>query len=222
MSGAFVALLRRDLALALRHGIDLLAVVLFFLAAGALFPFAIGPEPALLARVAAGIVVAMAALAALLSLDRLFAADLEDGGLDLIFLAPLPLELAAIAKVLVHWLTTGLPLLLAAPVLGLLLHLPGELYGILLIALTGITLALSLLGGLGAGLTLGARRGGILLAFIVLPLFVPVLILGMGAVLAVARGDNPVAALQLLFALDLGLLAACPWALAGALRQVLR
>lgn len=221
MSGAFLALLRRDLALALRHGIDLLAVVLFFLAAGALFPFAIGPEPALLARIAAGIVVAMAALAALLSLDRLFAADFEDGGLDLIFLSPLPLELAAMAKVLVHWLTTGLPLLLAAPILGLLLHLPGELYGILFLALTGITLALSLLGGLGAGLTLGARRGGILLAFIVLPLFVPVLILGMGAVLAVARGDSPVAALQLLLALDLGLLAACPWALAGALRQVL-
>lgn len=222
MSRAFQALLRRDFAIALRHGIDLLAVILFFLAAGALFPFAIGPDPVLLARVAAGIVVAMAALSALLSLDRLFASDFEDGSLDLLFLSPLPLELAVMAKLAMHWLTTGLPLLIAAPVLGLLLHLPDGLYGILLLALLGVTPALSLLGGLGAGLTLGARRGGILLAFIILPLFIPVLILGMGAVMAVAQGASPVAALQLLLALDLGLLAACPWALAAALRQALR
>ena len=218
MSRAFFALLRRDLALALRHGIDLLA----FLAAGVLFPFALGPEAALLGRIAAGIVMAMAALAALLSLDRLFAGDFEDGSLDLLFLSPLPLELAVMAKLGVHWLTTGLPLLVAAPILGLLLHLPDGLYPILLLALTGVTLALSLLGGIGAALTLGARRGGILLAFIVLPLFVPVLILGMGAVSAVAGEASPVAALQLLLALDLALLAACPWALAAALRQVLR
>ena len=222
MSRAFMALLRRDLALALRHGIDLLAVVLFFLAAGVLFPFALGPEAALLGRIAAGIVMAMAALAALLSLDRLFAGDFEDGSLDLLFLSPLPLELAVMAKLGVHWLTTGLPLLIAAPILGLLLHLPEGLYPILLLALAGVTLALSLLGGIGAALTLGARRGGILLAFIVLPLFVPVLILGMGAVAAVAGEASPVAALQLLLALDLALLAACPWALAAALRQVLR
>ena len=222
MSRAFIAVLRRDLALALRHGIDLLAVVLFFLAAGVLFPFALGPEGALLGRIAAGIVMAMAALAALLSLDRLFAADFEDGSLDLLFLSPLPLELAVLAKLSVHWLTTGLPLLVAAPILGLLLHLPEQLYGILLLALAGVTLALTLLGGLGAALTLGARRGGILLAFIVLPLFVPVLILGMGAVSAVAMAASPLAALQLLLALDLALLAACPWALAAALRQVLR
>lgn len=222
MSRAFMALLRRDLALALRHGIDLLAVILFFLAAGVLFPFALGPEAALLGRIAAGIVMAMAALAALLSLDRLFAGDFEDGSLDLLFLSPLPLELAVMAKLGVHWLTTGLPLLVAAPILGLLLQLPDGLYPILLLALGGVTLALSLLGGIGAALTLGARRGGILLAFIVLPLFVPVLILGMGAVSAVAGDASPVAALQLLLALDLALLAACPWALAAALRQVLR
>jgi heme exporter protein B len=222
MIRAFLALLRRDLALALRQGVDLLAVVLFFLAAGALFPFAVGPEPALLARIAAGIVVAMAALASLLSLDRLFAGDFEDGSLDLLFLSPLPLELAAMAKILVHWLTTGLPLLVAAPILGLLLQLPVGLYPILLLALLGVTLALSLLGGLGAGLTLGARRGGVLLAFIVLPLFVPVLILGMGAVAAVSLGESPAGALQLLLALTLALLAACPWALAAALRQVIR
>lgn len=222
MSRAFLALLRRDLGLALRHGIDLLAVVLFFLAAGVLFPFALGPEATLLGRIAAGIVMAMAALAALLSLDRLFAGDFEDGSLDLLFLSPLPLELAVMAKLGVHWLTTGLPLLIAAPVLGLLLNLPVGLYPILLLALAGVTLALTLLGGIGAALTLGARRGGILLAFIVLPLFVPVLILGMGAVSAVASNASPVAALQLLLAVDLALLAGCPWALAAALRQVLR
>jgi heme exporter protein B len=222
MTRAFLALLRRDLGLALRQGVDLLAVVLFFLAAGALFPFAIGPEPALLGRIAAGIVVAMAALASLLSLDRLFAGDFEDGSLDLLFLSPLPLELAAMAKILVHWLTTGLPLLVAAPILGLLLQLPIGLYPILLLALFGVTLALSLLGGLGAGLTLGARRGGVLLAFIVLPLFVPVLILGMGAVAAVSLDESPLGALQLLLALILALLAASPWALAAALRQLLR
>jgi heme exporter protein B len=222
MMKAFIALLRRDLGLALRQGVDLLAVVLFFLAAGVLFPFALGPEPILLARIAAGIVMAMAALAALLSLDRLFAGDYEDGSLDLLFLSPLALELVVMGKVLAHWLTTGLPLLVAAPILGFLLQLPSGLYPIMLLALFGVTLALSLLGGLGAGLTLGARRGGILLAFIVLPLFVPILILGMGAVSAVSLGESPVAALQLLLALDLVLLALCPWALAAALRQVLR
>lgn len=222
MMPAFIAILRRDLGLAWRQGVDLLAVVLFFLAAGILFPFALGPEPALLARIAAGVVMAMAALAALLSLDRLFAGDFEDGSLDLLFLSPLALELTVMAKVLAHWLTTGLPLLLAAPVLGLLLQLPAALYPIVLLALLGVTLALSLLGGLGAALTLGARRGGILLAFIVLPLFVPILILGMGAVTAVAMDASPVAALQLLLALDLALIALCPWALAAALRQVLR
>lgn len=218
----FAALLRRDLRLGLRQGIDLLAVVLFFLAAGILFPFALGPEPELLGRIAAGIVMAMAALASLLSLDRLFAADFEDGSLDGLVLSPLALELVALAKVLAHWLSTGLPLLLAAPVLGLLLNLPVDLYPILLLTLLAVTLALSLLGGLGAGLTLGARRGGILLAFIVLPLFVPVLILGMGAVTAVALGESPLAALELLLALDLGLLAVGPWGITAALRQLLR
>jgi heme exporter protein B len=194
---AFFALLRRDLRLGFRQGIDALVVVLFFLAAGALFPFALGPEPQLLARIAAGIVMAMAALASLLSLDRLFAGDLEDGSLDGLALSPLSLELVGLAKVVSHWLMTGLPLLVAAPLLGLLLNLPASLYPILLLALLAVTPALSLLGGLGAALTLGARRGGLLLAFVILPLFIPILILGMGAVSAVAQGESPLSALQL-------------------------
>ncbi|MBK8160363.1 MAG: heme exporter protein CcmB [Rhodospirillaceae bacterium] len=219
---AFFALLRRDLRLGFRQGIDALVVVLFFLAAGALFPFALGPEPQLLARIAAGIVMAMAALASLLSLDRLFAGDLEDGSLDGLALSPLSLELVGLAKVISHWLMTGLPLLVAAPLLGLLLNLPAALYPILLLALLAVTPALSLLGGLGAALTLGARRGGLLLAFVILPLFIPILILGMGAVSAVALGESPLSALQLLLALDLAFLALVPWAMAMALRQLLR
>lgn len=219
---AFFALLRRDLRLGFRQGIDALVVVLFFLAAGALFPFALGPEPQLLARIAAGIVMAMAALASLLSLDRLFAGDLEDGSLDGLALSPLSLELVGLAKVISHWLMTGLPLLVAAPLLGLLLNLPAALYPILLVALLAVTPALSLLGGLGAALTLGARRGGLLLAFVILPLFIPILILGMGAVSAVALGESPLSALQLLLALDLAFLALVPWAMAMALRQLLR
>ena len=218
----FLALMRRDLSLGLRQGIDALVVVLFFLAAGALFPFALGPQPELLAKIAAGIVMTMAALAALLSLDRLFSGDFEDGSLDGLALSPLSLELVALAKVATHWLMTGLPLLAAAPLLAFLLSLPAELYPILLLALIAVTPALSLLGGLGAALTLGARRGGLLLAFLILPLFVPVLILGMGAVGAVAQGTSPWGALELLAALDLGLLALSPWGMGMALRQVLR
>ena len=219
---AFLALLRRDLRLGFRQGIDALVVVLFFLAAGALFPFALGPEPELLARIAAGIVMTMAALASLLSLDRLFSGDYEDGSLDGLALSPLSLELVALAKVATHWIMTGLPLLAAAPILGLLLNLPVALYPILLLALVAVTPALSLLGGLGAALTLGARRGGLLLAFLILPLFIPILILGMGSVSALAQGQSPMGAFELLLALDLGLLALVPWAMGMALRQVLR
>lgn len=219
---AFFALLRRDLRLGFRQGIDALVVVLFFLAAGALFPFALGPEPQLLGRIAAGIVMTMAALASLLSLDRLFTGDFEDGSLDGLALSPLSLELVSLAKVTGHWLMSGLPLLVAAPILALLLNLPADLYPILLLALVAVTPALSLLGGLGAALTLGSRRGGLLLAFLILPLFIPILILGMGAVSAVAAGESPASALQLLIALDLAFLAVIPWAMAMALRQVLR
>jgi heme exporter protein B len=176
----------------------------------------------LLERVAAGIVMAMAALSSLLSLDRLFAGDFEDGSLDGLALSPLSLELVALAKVLSHWLMTGLPLLIAAPVLGLLLNLPKALYPILMLAVMAVTPALSLLGGLGAALTLGSRRSGLLLAFLILPLFIPILILGMGAVTAISQGSAPWTALQLLGALDIGFLALVPWAMAVALRQLLR
>jgi heme exporter protein B len=220
---AFLALLRRDLVLSYRQGIDAWVVVLFFLAAGILFPFAIGPEPNALMRVSTGVVLSMAALAALLSLDRLYQGDFEDGSLDLMALGPLPLELAALAKALAHWLSTGLPLLIAAPVLALMLNAPTESYGPMLLALALATPALSLLGGLGAALTLGSRRGGILLTLLILPLYVPVLIFAAGIISRsiLAEGD-PTGALLLLSGIDLGLLAITPWATAAALRQALR
>ena len=220
---AFLALLKRDLVLSYRQGIDAWVVVLFFLAAGILFPFAIGPEPNALMRVSTGVVLSMAALAALLSLDRLYQGDFEDGSLDLMALGPLPLELAALAKALAHWLSTGLPLLVAAPLLALMLNAPPGSYAPMLLALALATPALSLLGGLGAALTLGSRRGGILLTLLILPLYVPVLIFAAGSVSrSLLAGADPTGALLLLGGVDLGLLAITPWATAAALRQALR
>lgn len=220
---AFVALLKRDLMLSYRQGIDAWVVVLFFLAAGILFPFAIGPEPGTLMRVSTGVVLSMAALAALLSLDRLYQGDFEDGSLDLMALGPLPLELTALAKALVHWLSTGLPLLVAAPLLALMLNAPADSYGPMLAALALATPALSLLGGLGAALTLGSRRGGILLTLLILPLYVPVLIFAAGLISRSLMLDgNAAGPFLLLSGLDLGLLAITPWATAAALRQALR
>ena len=226
---AFLALIRRDLVLAYRQGIDGWVVVLFFLAAGILFPFAIGPEANALARIAIGVVLSVAALAALLSLDRLYQADFDDGSLDQIALSPLPLELTALAKALVHWLSTGLPLLAAAPILALMLNAPIAQYLPMLAALALATPALSLLGGLGAALTMGSRRGGILLTLLILPLYVPVLIFAAGAVgfagqvLPEGAADRGFAAhLLLLAGIDLALLAITPWATAAAIRQALR
>jgi heme exporter protein B len=215
----FRALLGRDLKLGLRQGVDALVVILFFLAAGTLFAFALGPEPNLLARLAGGIALVMAALSALLSLDRLYQADFEDGSLDQLVLAPLPLELAALAKALAHWLLTGVPLLLATPLLGLMLNLPEAGYGPLLLTVALSTPILSLLGGMGAALTLGSRRGGILLTFLILPLYVPVLILGVASMEAGLMGTGASPHALVLAGLDLAALALCPWATAFALRQ---
>lgn len=230
---AFLALIQRDLRLGLRQGVDALVVVLFFLVGGALFPFAIGPEPALLAHVAGGVALAMAALAALLSLDRLYQSDHEDGTLDQIALSPLPLELVALAKAIAHWLLTGLPLLIATPLLALILRLPAAEQFPLLISLALSTPILSLLGGLGAALVLGARRGGVLLTFLILPLYVPTLILG-AAGLAANLGDSPSANLGgnlggspgdapwlILLGLDVAALALTPWVTAAALREAI-
>jgi heme exporter protein B len=218
---AFLGVLRRDLRLALRQGGDAGLVLAFFILAVVLFPFGVGPEPEILGRVAAGILWVAALLAALLSLDRLFQPDYEDGGLDLIALSPLPLELAVLAKCAVHWLVTGLPLALGSPALALVIDLDHRAIATLLVSLLVGTPALSLIGGVAAALVLGARRQSVLLSLLVLPLYVPPLIFGAGAVEASALGTGPRADLLLLGALTLAALALCPWASAAALRLAL-
>jgi heme exporter protein B len=216
---AFASLLRRDLRLALRSPGDSATVVLFFVLAVVLFPFGVGPEPNTLARIAAGILWVTALLACLLSVERLFQLDAEDGSLELIALSPAPLELLALAKCLAHWLTTGLPLIAAAPILALMLNLPVDGFATLLVALLLGTPTLSLLGAIGAALTLGARRGGVLLPLLVLPLYVPVLVFGAAAVDAAVLGLSPRPHLLL----EAGLLAVAlpiaPFAIAAAVRQ---
>jgi heme exporter protein B len=182
----FMAVLGREVRLALRHPGDALAAVLFFVLVCALFPFGIGPEPQILARIAPGALLAAALLAALLPLDRLFAAEAEDGSLDQLLLSGLPPALLAAAKAAGHWVVTGLPLLAATPVAAAMLNLPVEAWGTAMVALGLATAILSLFGTAGAALTLGARRGGVLLPLLVLPLSIPAVIFGAAAIEAAA------------------------------------
>lgn len=187
----FRALLARELRLALRHPADTLAAVFFFVIVAALFPFGVGPAPETLARLAPGALLAAALLAALLPLDRLFGADAEDGSLDQLLLSGLAPAGIAAAKALGHWITTGLPLIAATPIAAALLNLPVEAWGAAMLALALATALLSLLGTAGAALTLGARRGGVLLPLLVLPLTIPAVIFGSAAIEAAAAGLSP-------------------------------
>jgi heme exporter protein B len=213
------ALVARDLRLVWRRPADVVVVLAFFVVASVLFPLGIGPQANILARIAAGVLWCAALFASLLSLDRLFAADYEDGSLDLLLLAPWPLELAALAKCAAHWIVTGLPLAVLAPLLGVAFGLDGESLLALAATLLVGTPTLSLIGGLATALTLGARRSGALLALLALPLCVPTLIFGAGAVEALAIGEGFATHLAILAALALIALATTPWAMAGALRQ---
>ena len=217
----FVLVVWRELRLAQRQPGDSAMVLMFFVLATILFPFGIGPEPNMLARIAAGVVWVAALLAAMLSLERMFQADYEDGSLELLALTPLPLELVVLGKSLAHWLTTGLPLLVAAPLLGLLLNLQGGGYLVLIAAMALGTPTISLIGAVGAALTLGARRGGVLLSLLVLPLVIPILIFGAGAVDAALAGFAVRQHFLMLGGLLLAALVLCPWAGAAALRQAL-
>ncbi len=221
MLNSLFAIVGHDLRLAVRTGADSLMAVVFFVLACILFPLGVGPEPDTLARIAPGVLWVSALLAALLSLDRLFQADYEDGALELLTLGPLPLALVVAGKVAAHWLATALPLIVAAPLLGLLLHLHEAAFFTLIAALALGTPSLSLIGAVGAALVLGARRGGVLLALIVLPLYIPVLIFGVGAVDAAQFGFPIRAHLLMLAAFLLGALALAPWAAAIAVRQAL-
>ena len=218
---AFIGLFQRDLRLALRQGGDTGLVLGFFVLAVVLFPLGVGPEPAVLQRIGAGIVWVAALLAALLSLDRLFQSDYQDGGLELLALSSLSLELAVLAKCAAHWVATGLPLALTSPFLALLVDLDPDAIPVLTLGLLLGTPALSLIGSVAAALTLGARRQGVLLSLLVLPLYVPPLVFGAGAVEASAGGAGGRAHLLILGALTLAALPLCPWASAAALRQAL-
>jgi heme exporter protein B len=220
MSG-FISILKRDLHLATRQGMDNMMVVMFFVIAVVLFPFGVGPEPNILARIAAGVIWVAALLASMLSLERLFQTDFEDGSLELLSLSPITLEVTVLAKVTAHWLTTGLPLIVAAPLLAVLLNMNAEGFPMLILALLLGTPSLSLIGAVGAALILGSRRGGVLLALLILPLYIPVLIFGVSAVDAVIGGFEANAQLLILGAFLMGALALCPWAAAAGVRQAI-
>lgn len=217
MSGLF-ALLRRDIALALQLGGGGGIGIGFFVLCVVLVPLGVGPEGGTLARIAAGMLWIAALLAALLSLDRLFQADYEDGSLDQFMLSPMPLEQIVLVKAIAHWLTTGLPMVLAAPVLGVMLNLPIEALPVLVAGMAIGTPALSLIGAIGAAITVGVRRGGLLLSILVLPLYIPTLIFGARAVENALLALDPVPALALTGAITLLAAAMAPFAAAAALR----
>jgi heme exporter protein B len=217
-----IQLFMRDIGLAVRSGGGFGLALIFFLIVVVLIPFALGPDQSALALVAPGVLWLGALLACLLSLDRIFGLDYEDGSLDLLASSPLPLESVYIAKAAAHWLTTGLPLALAAPLLGVLLNLSFDAGMALCFSLLLGTPALSLIGAFGATLTLGIKRGGLLLSLLVLPLYVPTLIFGAQAVRSASLGQPFDVPLVLILAISLGAVAILPFASGAALRINLR
>ncbi|WP_303783742.1 heme exporter protein CcmB [Azovibrio restrictus] len=221
MLGIVTHTIARDLRLALRRPADLASVLFFFIIVASLFPLGIGPELELLRQLAPGVLWVGALLATMLSLPRLFADDHRDGTLEQLALSPNPLGLMVLGKVIAHWLVSGLPLALLAPVLGLQFDLAPDALWVLTLSILLGTPALSGIGAIGAGLTLGLRGGGVLLSLLVLPLYIPVLIFGAGAVDATVSGLGPGAHLSLLAALTVGGVAFAPWAAAVALKIAL-
>ena len=217
-----IALLRRDLAIAFRAGGGFGLSIAFFLIVTVLVPFGVGADVTLLSKIAPGILWVGALLACLLSLDRLFALDWEDGSLDLLATAPLPLEMVVSVKALAHWLTTGLPLVLVAPALGVLLNLPPSGYLWVLVSLALGTPALLVIGAFGAALTVGLKRGGLLLSLLVLPLYVPTLIFGAEVARRGTAGQSVDTPLYLLAGVTLAVIALLPFASAAVLRVNLR
>jgi len=211
-------IVHRDLLLALRRRSDVATALLFFVIVASLFPLGVGAEPNLLRAIAPGVIWVAALLSSMLSLARLFAADHADGTLEQMLLGASPLGVVVVAKGLAHWLVSGLPLVAIAPLIALQYDLAPGLYGVLALSLLLGTPVLSLIGAIGAALTLGLRGGGVLLALLVLPLYVPVLILGAGSVEMAAAGLAPDGQLLLLGALLVVAAAFAPWAIAAALR----
>jgi len=217
-----IALLTRDLRLAVRAGGGFGLGLAFFLIVSSLVPFGVGPEAEVLARIAPGILWVGALLACLLSLDRIFQLDFEDGSLDLLATAPIPMEGTVAVKALAHWITTGLPLVVAAPVFGALMNLPQPGYVWIFVTLLIGTPALSMIGAFGAALTVGLKRGGLLLSLLVLPLYIPTLIFGAEAATRGIEGFENTTPLLMLAAITLAAVALLPFAAAAALRINLR
>lgn len=215
---ACLAVIRRDLTIAFRHRGELANPLLFFLLVVSLFPLGIGPDSKILETIAPGVIWVAALLATLLSLETLFRADLDDGSLEQMVLSPQPLAVLVLARVIAQWLTRGLPLLFLAPLLGILLQLPTAAMGTLMASLALGTPILALIGAIGAALTVGLKRGGVLLSLLVLPLYIPVLIFGAGAVNNAATGLPVTAQLYLLGALLALAITLAPLAAAAALR----
>jgi heme exporter protein B len=218
MIAAARGIVARDLLLALRRRSDVATALLFFLIVASLFPLGVGAEPNQLRAIAPGVIWVAALLSSMLSLSHLFADDHADGTLEQMLLGSAPLGVIVAAKALAHWLVCGLPLVLVSPLIALQYDLPGELHGVLALSLALGTPVLSLIGAIGAALTLGLRGGGVLLALLVLPLYVPVLILGAGSVDMAAAGLAPDGQLLILGALLVLAAAFAPWAIAAAIR----
>ncbi len=218
LPGLLVLVIRRDLVLAMRRRADLLTTLVFFVMVVSLFPLGVGPEAKMLTKMASGVVWVAALLASMLSLGRMFSADYQDGTLEQMLVVPQSLAVLVLGKILAHWMASGLPLVLMAPVLGLQFGLPSEQLGILILGLLLGTPVLSMIGAVGAALTLGLRGGGVLVSLLVLPLCIPVLIFGAGAVEAVASGMDYVSHLKLLAAILVAAAVLTPWVTAQALR----
>jgi len=218
MLKVFFWIIRRDLLLAMRRRTDIFTTLFFFIIVVSLFPLGIGPELDILRKIAPGVVWVAALLASMLALERLFAVDYADGALEQMLLTPQPVSLLVIGKVFAHWLVTGAPLVVMAPLLGLQYDLSADALGVLLLSLLLGTPALSLIGAIGAALTLGLRGGGVLVSLLVLPLYIPVLIFGAGAVEASASGLGAESHLSMLGAILLASLLLAPIATAAALR----
>lgn len=217
--GSFIAIVQRDLVLVVRHANDACIILMFFVIAVTLFPLGIGPDPLVLQKLAGGIIWISALLAAMLSLDRLFQADFEDGSLDLLILNSYPLELLVVGKCFVHWLTTGMPIIIVSPVLALMLNLNHETYSTLIFSMLLGTPIISLVGSIGAALVLGSRRSGVLISLLILPLIIPVLIFAVAA-LGVTNDGQTTSSLMLLGSLLLISIVFCPWAAAATLRHI--
>jgi heme exporter protein B len=218
MLDLLLLVIRRDLVLAMRRRADVLTTLIFFVMVVSLFPLGVGPEMAMLRKMAAGVLWVAALLSSMLSLGRLFSADYLDGTLEQMMLAPQSLSMLVLGKMTAHWMVSGLPLVLLAPVLGLQFDMSVQALGVLIVGLLLGTPVLSMIGAIGAALTLGLRGGGVLLSLLVLPLYIPMLIFGTGAVEAVASGLSIASHLSLMGALLVLALVFTPWVTAHALR----